>query len=313
MPTCPKVSVCIPTYNQAQYVADTIESILKQSFEDYEIVISDDCSTDATREIIDRFARGDRRIRVLENDRNLGMVPNWNRCLRDARGEFIKFVFGDDLLTGADALGRMVAALERDAGVALVSSPRTLIDADSQVIKVLCHFRGDVTLPGTRVINVCLEARKNLIGEPSAVMFRRADAGRGFLPDYRQTVDLEMWFHLLEKGSFAHVGESLCAFRIHDAQQTAQNNKSIDKLTDNFLLADGYLDKPYITLNSFSRAFVRYDNVYQIWKSHKSDLISREQAVHMIDDCYGMMAFSLMYPLYKLWKPLRKLTYRKIS
>ena len=313
MPTCPRVSVCIPTYNQARYVADTIESILKQSFEDYEIVIADDCSTDGTAEIIDRFARGERRIRVLENDRNLGMVPNWNRCLREARGEFIKFVFGDDTLTRGDALKRMVDAMEGDARVSLVSSPRTLIDADSQVLKVLGHFRGDVTLPGTRVINVCLEARKNLIGEPSAVMFRRSDAGRGFLPDYRQTVDLEMWFHLLEKGSFAHLAEPLCAFRIHGAQQTAQNNKNIDKLTDNFLLADSYLNKPYITLNSFSRAFVRYDNVYQIWKSYKSRLISREQAASMIDACYGMKAFLLIYPWYKLWKPLRKLTYRKIA
>jgi glycosyltransferase involved in cell wall biosynthesis len=83
----PKVSVCIPVYNCEAYLANTIRSVLAQSLTDFELVIIDNASTDRTAEIISGFE--DPRLRSLRNEKNLGMMGNWNRCLEEARGEFI--------------------------------------------------------------------------------------------------------------------------------------------------------------------------------------------------------------------------------
>src|SRR6185369_13911842 len=117
-----KVSVCIPTYNYGNYIAETIESVLAQNYSDFELLIIDDGSTDRTAEIVDSYARQDPRIRLIVNEVNLGMVENWNSCLEQAKGEYIKFVFGDDLLASPDALGRMTALLDNDNTVSLVCS-----------------------------------------------------------------------------------------------------------------------------------------------------------------------------------------------
>ncbi|MBK5275008.1 MAG: glycosyltransferase family 2 protein [Desulfuromonadales bacterium] len=307
-----KVSVCIPTYNYAAFLAETIESILSQHFADFELLIIDDNSTDDTRSIVERYTRKDPRIRFSVNPWNLGMVENWNLCLAQARGEYIKFVFGDDLLASPDTLGRMAALLDADSSVSLVCSARNFIDERSHVLKVESHFEKAGIMAGTDVINSCLTKKKNLIGEPSVVMFRKIQAARGFRVNYRQIVDLEMWFHLLELGSFAYIDEPLCSFRIHDRQQTAKNKENMSDLNDFFYMMDDYLDKEYIALSGFMKMYVRYDNLYGIWKLYKRKKLSREAALELINTHGSFVSFRFWYPFYKLFKPCLKL-YRKFS
>src|SRR5512134_2699028 len=120
----PTVSVCIPTYRGAAHVAAAIESVLRQSFTDFELIISDDNSPDATVEIAAGYK--DARIRLLRNPRNLGAEGNWNRCLAAARGRYFKLLPQDDVLV-ADCLERQVAVLEQDdeRRLALVFCART--------------------------------------------------------------------------------------------------------------------------------------------------------------------------------------------
>lgn len=307
----PKVSVCIPTYNYARFLSETIDSVLKQTFTDYEILIIDDCSHDNTKEVVSDYASRDERIRFKVNPVNIGMVNNWNLCLMEARGEYIKLVFGDDLLSSPNALEKMVSLLDSDPNISLVGSARNLIDTNSRVMRVLAHFKDDVVLPGEEVINRCLSEQKNLVGEPSIVMFRKKDAERGFMPHYKQIVDLEMWFHLLEKGKFAYINEPLCAFRIHPGQQTEKNVKSLPSAEDNFHLYREYMSKPYVNICAFHKRYIQYDNVYRIWKLYTTNNISRELAVREINNRYGYTKFMVYYPFYKTYKPLLKL-YRKL-
>src|SRR3954464_8515957 len=108
----PKISVLLPTYRYGRYLAEAIDSVLTQDFRDFELLISDDHSPDGSAEIIRGYAARDGRIRFQIQPRNLGMVPNWNWCLAEARGDYIKYVFGDDRLCSPAALGRMLALLE---------------------------------------------------------------------------------------------------------------------------------------------------------------------------------------------------------
>jgi glycosyltransferase involved in cell wall biosynthesis len=306
-----KVSICIPTYNYGQYLAETIESILAQSFADFEVIIVDDHSSDGTRAVVEPYAAKDSRIRFSVNPENLGMVQNWNHCLSLARGEYVKFVFGDDLLATEDTLKKMVAVLDADPSVSLVGSARNFIDENSALLKVESRFRRSGVLPGADVVNYCLMRQGNLIGEPSVVMFRREQGKRGFLTSYRQIVDLEMWFHLLEQGNFGYINEPLCSFRIHREQQTQKNRESAADLDDVFYLFRDYLHKEYITLSQFMKRYLNYDHIYGIWKSQRCGRISREDARGRINGNYAVWKFWLWYPFYKLFKPCWRL-YKRV-
>ena len=303
----PKVSVCIPTYNCSKYLQETIESILSQTFTDFELIIIDDCSTDHTKDIGLYYASRDKRISFSVNSSNIGMVKNCNLCLSKAKGDYIRYVFGDDLLTHKEAIVKMVDILDANNDIVLVSSSRKVIDENSNEKKIWSHFMDITVAKGTTIINKCLSEQKNLIGEPSAVMFRRINATRGFNEKYKHLIDLEMWFHLLEQGEFAYIDEPLAAFRIHPEQQTNKNWENADELDDTQYLFDEYLSKPYINIINFKKSYITYDYNYQRWKAYKEKRISKRQAIEKINHSYGIGKFYIFLPLYKIYKPFLKL------
>ena len=219
-----KVSVLIPTYNSERYLSECLDSVLEQDFSDMEILISDNRSTDDTVKIIENYAVRDTRIRWWQNPENLGLIINHNVCLREAQGEYIKFVHSDDKLLSPSTIIKLVVVLDDNSAVSLVGSASDQIDSHSRADDERDFF-GEGVWDGKCVIRVCFEfeAAANYPGEPSLVMFRRSQALRGFPKDYDQSLDTAMWFHLLEQGDFACLPESLSAHRQHPAQQGAVN------------------------------------------------------------------------------------------
>jgi glycosyltransferase involved in cell wall biosynthesis len=126
----PRVSVGLPVYNGERYVGEAIAAVLSQTFGDLELVISDNASTDGTREICEDFARSDQRVRYHRNPENLGAAPNFNRCFALAQpSEYFKWITYDDLMTD-DFLERCILALDRDAGVSLAFPALVHTDAE---------------------------------------------------------------------------------------------------------------------------------------------------------------------------------------
>jgi glycosyltransferase involved in cell wall biosynthesis len=240
----PKVSVLIPTYNYARFLAEAIETVQAQDFRDFELLIVDDCSQDNSAEVVANFSRYDLRIRFLANPVNLGMVQNWNHCLAMAQGKYVKFLFGDDKLNSPQALGKMVAMLDENPTASVAASARLVLDEKSNRTDLWARLPNGLQ-NGRAVIARCLLRNHNYIGEPTAVMFRKAAAQRGFNPAYRQLVDLEMWFHLLEDFDLVYTREPLCAFRQHAAQQTAVNHISYS-FKEQLMLISEYGTKPWI-------------------------------------------------------------------
>jgi glycosyltransferase involved in cell wall biosynthesis len=253
--TPPRVSVLTPTFNYARYLPEAIESVLQQDFRDFELLISDDASTDGSAEIIRRYAAKDERIRFKIHSRNLGMVANWNWCLSEARGEYVKFLFGDDRLACAEALSQLVGLLDENPSAVMAVSPRYLLDENSRVIGRADDLGRPGLRVGTRVIAQCLARQCNLIGEPSALLFRRCDAGRGFNPGYRQFVDEEMWFCLLEAGDLVLASSPLCCFRKHAGQQTELNAADQVREAECHRLLTDYASKPYLRPGERRRGF----------------------------------------------------------
>jgi len=219
----PKISVLVPTYNYACYLPEAIDSVLVQDFADYELIIVDDCSQDDSGVVLQRYDGIDSRIRVRMNRSNLGMVANWNYCLSLARGEYVQFLFGDDMLAEPQTLAKMAGLLDGDPSAVMAVAARNIIDERSRILEVRGEVGAGGFHRGWELIARCFEMNANVIGEPSVVMFRRESALRGFNCEYRQLTDLEMWFHLLENGHAVYTPEPLYLFRRHARQQTEVN------------------------------------------------------------------------------------------
>ena len=222
-PKPPKISVLIPCYHQAQFLPEALDSVLRQDFQDLEVIASDDASPDNTFSVLQDYSRRDSRIRIFHQPSNLGMVENWNLCLRQARGEAVKLMGGDDRLDRADCLSRQWQSLQIP-GVALAACARRIINVSSVKIETLVNLPSGV-FSQDKIIPKILEHQDNLIGEPVCCLFRRKDATRGFHPEYLQNTDIEMWLHILRFGGLAYDAEPYVAFRRHSGQASSLNNK----------------------------------------------------------------------------------------
>ncbi len=299
----PLVSVLIPVYNGEKYLAECLDSILLQDFPDMEILIADDGSTDGSRDLIQRYAAKDSRIRWWRNPKNLGLAGNFNACLREARHDYIKYVLQDDLLLSRSAIRQMVQALDSDPAVSLVGSASYLINSRSQRVELRNAFQKSGVMDGKMAILHCLARNGNLIGEPSLVMFRHEQAGRGYDERYRQLIDLDFWFHLLEQGRFAYIAEPLCAFRQHAEQQTAVNRQSGAHVQDELMLAQHWLSRPW--LREAAGRHVLFKQIYNLRKHHG------EQAQPYIADIMASLTmkwYVLYWLQHKLTSPFRNLS-----
>jgi glycosyltransferase involved in cell wall biosynthesis len=130
----PVLSVGVPVFNGARYIEETLKSLLDQSFADFEIIISDNASTDATEEICRAYVMQDARIRYYRSETNLGAAPNFNRVFALSRGKYFKWAAYDDLYE-RDFLLRCVGALEEDPTIVLVYANVVKIDNAGRFIK----------------------------------------------------------------------------------------------------------------------------------------------------------------------------------
>jgi glycosyltransferase involved in cell wall biosynthesis len=212
--SAPAVSVCIPAYQSGRYLADTVRSVLGQTFGDFELVVLDNASTDETPQILASF--DDPRLRVLRNDAVLPIAENWNRAVAASAGRFVKVVCADDLLH-PDCLRRQYEVLATDPSIALVCARRDMINETGEVLAPNRGLRGLVGRhEAGAVIRKVVRHGGNPLGEPGGGLFRRAqfDAVGGFDPRWKFPMDLALWIGLLGHGDFFGQRESLAAFRI---------------------------------------------------------------------------------------------------
>lgn len=136
MNAIPRLSIGLAVYNGENFLAQSIEALLGQTYEDFELIISDNASTDGTADICGRYAKQDSRIRYFRQPRNIGSAPNHNFTIHQARGELFKTASHDDLY-GKDLLRLCVAALDDRPAVVLAHSWSALIDEANAVSEVV--------------------------------------------------------------------------------------------------------------------------------------------------------------------------------
>lgn len=219
----PVVSVCIPVYNGMPFVGETVQSVLHQTFADFELIISDNASTDGTSEALG--AIDDPRVRLIHGEENVGAIANWNRVAKEARGEYVKMLPADDLLYPT-CLERQVEAFRNlPEDVVMVVAKRDIIDQSGRIILRSRGLAGLVgTVAGSAAVKATVLQGTNVFGEPGSVLIRRSALDKWdplFDKSLPYVVDLRLWCNLLSRGSLFAMEDPLGAFRIVSTSESA--------------------------------------------------------------------------------------------
>ncbi len=213
-----KISVLMPVYNAEKYLNGAIDSILSQTYSDFEFVIIDDCSSDSSVSIIESYA--DERIVFLKNEHNSGVAVTLNRGLQMCHGEYIARMDSDDI-SHPERFEKQLAFLQAHPDVAVVTCG----------VRTFC---GDKTISESGWTSVEPEKiKKDLffscaLAHPT-VMMRRSVINEvgGYAPEYNGLEDYELWCRVIEKHKIASVGEILFEYRIHEGQVSKKPPESV--------------------------------------------------------------------------------------
>ncbi|MGC9504076.1 glycosyltransferase family 2 protein [Baaleninema sp.] len=223
----PKVSVCIPTYNRAHYLTYAVNSVLGQTYTDFELIICDDASTDNTPEVVSQW--DDPRIRYIRHPQNIRRSPNMRSGFKAAVGEyFIKF--DDDDALCPEFLEKTVAVLENRPEIDFVSTHHWIIDAqsqrDEQTTKENTARWGKDRIPEGKITDLTLQALHHQSLQIGSSLFRlealrEIDFMRTFPPYADGCEDYDLFIRLALAGKQGYyIPEYLMEYRIHGGQQT---------------------------------------------------------------------------------------------
>jgi len=215
----PRLSVVIPAYNNADYIAETMRSILAQDFDDFEVIVADHSSTDDTVAVLEEFS-SDPRVTIVNTPAGGGAPRNWRRVSELATGELIKLVCGDDLLYPG-ALSAHVEAFDAHPDAVLVASRRDILDARGEPLIRARGLDGLIgRAEGTVAIRATVRAGTNLFGEPACVTMRRADleAAGGWIGDDPYLIDEASYAAVLRRGPMVGLEGPHAGFRVNDGQ-----------------------------------------------------------------------------------------------
>jgi glycosyl transferase family 2 len=210
MSEIPRVSVVMAVRDGGPYLPQAVDSILAQTFTDFEFVIIDDGSTDATPEVLQRYQQADSRVRVHHQE-HAGLTASLNRGCGRARGAYLARMDADDIAFPA-RLGRQVEFLDQHPQVALVGSAVVRIDELGREIK-----RSECPTSHSEIVRAL--AQYNCFTHPT-VMLRRdmLEAVGGYREAYRQAQDYDLWLRLAERHELANLADPLLYYRVYADQ-----------------------------------------------------------------------------------------------
>jgi glycosyltransferase involved in cell wall biosynthesis len=285
----PQISICIPTYNGREHLKECLDSVRAQTFSDFEVVICDDQSSDGTLDFTRELAQGDERFRFIQNPRRFGLVGNWNNCMEQARGEWIKFVFQDDIIENV-CLERLLASCQRYRCAFGFCRRHVLFDdlasnhthdffESHQAMLDSNYGAEDSFIDGRSFARMAIRRMNwNPVGEPTVVLFNRSvlkDYGM-FVPAMIQSCDAEYWLRLGSNVGVVHVAERLATFRIHGKSTSSQNMSKrdyraslLDPLVMHYLVLH---EKHFRTLRrELFHSSGRFVNWWRlIWSAHRA-------------------------------------------
>ena len=262
------VSVCMSAYNHDKYVADAIESVLNQTYRDLELVIVDDCSTDNTKAILEKYKLIDNRIRVLYHDKNQGIATTANDSINAAKGKLISFIGSDDTWA-LDKLERQIRLYEKNKD--------KVIWSDGEVINSYGEFTGEkvtkrMSTPPKRTGNLFQELLcEDYIFGQSVLFSAELAKAVSFDSSFKLVNDHLYFVNLAKIREFAFMPEALANYRVHGANTSLKNKQLWFK--ERILIRKHFLEKFKNEILPQTRSDIYYKMAHAF-----SGLGNREQA-----------------------------------
>lgn len=209
----PLVSVIMPCYNMERFITDTIQSVIHQTFADWELIIVDDVSTDGTVALVQALAEQDDRIDFSINPEHAGIALTRNSCIKKAKGRFLAFLDSDDLWHPEKLERQLKFMRERHVGFSYTAY--ALVDESGTPLGKTIKTAGDLSYKAYL---------QNTIIGCSTVMLDTDLVGPVVVPDFRTSEDAATWLDILKKGSKAYaIEEPLTSYKIR--RKSASSNK----------------------------------------------------------------------------------------
>ena len=201
----PQVAVCIPNYNYGSFIGRCIESVLNQTYKSFQIIISDNASTDESDRMIKKYA-GDKRIHYIRQSKPISMVDNWRACIRAGSAPYAILLSSDDYLKST-MIERCMSALIMDKEIALCHTAVECVNDNGKVITTTGAFTPSYVKEGCSLIKQFILGKRMC---NSSVVFKRScfDEIGGWSDDYKICVDLDLWFRMLIRWKVAYIGGS---------------------------------------------------------------------------------------------------------
>lgn len=254
--SAPALSVIMSVYNGERYLSQAVNSIVEQSFDDFEFLVVDDCSTDGTSALCGEYASRDRRIRVIKNDKNIGLTRSLNKALGLARGKYVARMDADDVSLPR-RFERQLTYLDSNPSVGLVGSFYREIDCKGEPMEVF-QFPTDPVLIKWRM---CFE---NPIPHP-AVMIRKSlldDLG-GYDETWRTSQDYELFTRISQKARLTNLPQVLYLWRRHEKSVSSRENK---EQRENALL----ISQKYVS--DLLQRNVPLELIHLLWQRDRTDV-----------------------------------------
>lgn len=263
--TEPFVSVVTPVHNTEAFLAECIESVLCQTYRNFEYIIVDNCSTDETPAIAERYASKDRRIRVINAPTVRPQAANYNFSLQQisADSQFCKIVQADDYLFPR-CLSTMVRLAETNSRIAIVGAYQ-LAGADVKCQGLECQNTSDLTsvVEGSDACRLFLLNRRYLFGTPTSVLYR-SDAVRDRKPFFNESSyheDSELCFEVLDQRSFGFVHQILTYTRVDNVSISTEVQDFDPDALHAYIITKQY-GRRYLTAKEFDDQWRRTEDAY---------------------------------------------------
>jgi glycosyltransferase involved in cell wall biosynthesis len=239
-----KVSFVVPCYNLAHLLSECISSILSQTYEDFEVLIMDDCSPDNTPEIA-RSLR-DPRVTHVRNDKNLGHHPNYNKGIALSRGKYVWLISADDCLRRPYTLERYVQVMEEHPNVGYVFSPAMRLQdgQETEIVSWSIHGNQDAIFKGHTFLEKLVLG--NCVVAPAGMVRKGCyDQVTVFPPDLPNSGDWYLWCIFALHYDAAYIAEPLVYYRSHDTNMSKMFTKNAYQviITDNIAVRWRLRDK----------------------------------------------------------------------
>ena len=246
----PKISVILPAYNAERFLSQAIDSILHQTYQDFELFVIDDGSTDKTRNLIEEYAQIDSRVTLVCNENNLGLIKTLNKGLSLARGKYIARMDADDISL-PERFQRQVAFLDENHDVGLLGTMFYVIDVEGNVKYAHYHPTTDHLIRWRLLFG-------NAFCHSSVMMRRNCVKTVGEYGTFLHVEDLEFWSRMIEHTKAMNLPEPLVKWRMADTNISVQYSRFQKEQGDRLsllqfqkLMGENFLDLEEVHLLRF--------------------------------------------------------------